>query len=89
MPALGTDAAPRSWIADRLATAPGPLVLVTVGLAYLGLAQVVMALNDPVVHGASMWPAAGLSLGVLMLLPTKSWGWAIGAVALALESMRD
>ena len=83
MSALGTDAAPRSWIAGRLEEAPGPLVFVTVGLAYLGLAQVVMWLNDPVAHGASVWPAAGLSLGVLMLLPTSRWAWAVGAIAMA------
>ena len=58
-------------------------MFVTVGLAYLGLAQVVMWLNDPVAHGASVWPAAGLSLGFLMLLPTSRWGWAVGAIAMA------
>jgi diguanylate cyclase (GGDEF)-like protein len=83
MSALGTDAAPRSWIAGRFAEAPGPLVLVTVGLAYLALAQVVMWLNEPTAHGASVWPAAGLSLAALTLLPTSRWGWAVGAVALA------
>ncbi|HSE07971.1 MAG TPA: EAL domain-containing protein [Nocardioidaceae bacterium] len=83
MPALRTDAAPRSWIAGRLAAAPGPLVLVTVGLSYLGLAQIVMVLSAPADHGASVWPAAGLILAALMLLPTDRWGWALAAVALA------
>jgi diguanylate cyclase (GGDEF)-like protein len=96
MPEAGTDATSRRtrtirvpvdrrgtkrW-GDRLADAPGPVLLVVVGLAYLGLSQLVMLRNDPVT-GASLWPAAGLTLGVLMLVPTHRWAWVVGAVALA------
>lgn len=66
-----------------LASAPGPVLLAAAGLAYLALAQLVMWLNDPVVDGASLWPAAGLSLGLLMLLPTRRWGWVLAGVGLA------
>ena len=47
---------------------------------YLALAQLVLWLNDPVRNGASLWPAAGLSLVVLLLLPTRSWGWVVSAI---------
>lgn len=78
-----TDGARQTWVAARLAAAPGPLLLVVSGLGYLLLAQLVMAVNDPVSNGASLWPAAGLTLAVLMLVPTRSWGWVLGGVALA------
>jgi len=42
----------------------------------------VLWLNDPVRSGAGLWAAAGLSLAAL-LLPTRSWGWVLSAVALA------
>jgi diguanylate cyclase (GGDEF)-like protein len=96
MSAAGTDATPRRTRAvqvpvgppgakrwgDRLADAPGPVLLVVVGLAYLALSQLVMLRDDPVT-GTSLWPAVGLTLGVLMLVPTHRWGWVVGAVALA------
>ena len=69
--------------ARRFAEAPGPLVLVAVGVGYLTLAQLVMALPDPDRHGPILWPAAGLALAALLLLPTDRWVWALGAVALA------
>jgi diguanylate cyclase (GGDEF)-like protein len=71
----------RRW-GDRLTEAPGPVLLVVVGLAYLALSQLVMLRSDPVT-GASLWPAVGLTLGVLMLVPTHRWGWVVVAVALA------
>jgi diguanylate cyclase (GGDEF)-like protein len=96
MPDAGADATPRRtrtarvpvdppvarrW-GDRLADAPGPVLLVVVGLTYLAVSQVVMLRADPTT-GASLWPAAGLTLGALMLVPTGRWGWVLGAVALA------
>jgi diguanylate cyclase (GGDEF)-like protein len=96
MSAVGTESTPRRtttvrvpvkrpgtrrW-GDRLADAPGPVLLVVVGLAYLALSQIVMLRSDPV-SGASLWPTVGLTLGVLMLVPTQRWGWVVGAVALA------
>ena len=65
---------------DRL---PGPVITVITGLAYLGLAQFVLWLNDPVLLGAGFWPAAGLSLALLLLLPTRRWAWVIAGVAAA------
>lgn len=61
----------------------GPLLFLLVGLAYLALAQYVIALNDPVYLGAGFWPAAGLTLGILLLLPTRRWPWVIAAIAVA------
>jgi diguanylate cyclase (GGDEF)-like protein len=54
-----------------------------VGLCYLTLTQLVTWLQGPGTTVATLWPAAGLSLAALMLLPTERWGWALGAVALA------
>jgi diguanylate cyclase (GGDEF)-like protein len=59
------------------------MLLVAAGLGYLALSQVVMWLDGPSGNRAGPWPAAGLSLAVLMLVPTRRWGWALGAIALA------
>lgn len=82
MSGVGSHAESRSP-SRRFAEAPGPLVLVAVGVGYLTLAQLVMALPDPDRHGPTLWPAAGLALAALLLLPTDRWVWALGAVALA------
>ena len=62
---------------------PGPAVAVVVGLCYFALAQYVIWLNDPVNAGAGYWPAAGVTVVALLLLPVRRWGWVIGAVAAA------
>ena len=62
---------------------PGPVVAALVGLCYLGLAQYVIWLNDPVNAGAGYWPAAGVSLVALLFLPVRRWGWVIGAIIAA------
>ncbi len=69
--------------AAGLAALPGPAILVIVGGVYLALAQFVIWLNDPVWVGAGFWPAAGLSLALLLLLPQGKWPWVLGGVALA------
>lgn len=62
---------------------PGLVVFLAVGVSYLSLAQFVMFLNDPVNLGAGFWPAAGLTIAALLLLPTRRWGWVLAAVAVA------
>lgn len=66
-----------------LSAVPGPVVSAVVGLSYVALAQYVIWLNDPVNAGAGYWPAAGLTLVALLLLPVRRWGWVIGAVVVA------
>jgi len=61
----------------------GPVAFLLVCIGYLALAQVTIFLNDPVMAGASFWPAAGLTMGALLLLPTRCWGWVIAAIAVA------
>jgi integral membrane sensor domain MASE1 len=66
-----------------LTAIPGPVVSAVVGLSYVALAQYVIWLNDPVNAGAGYWPAAGLTLVALLLLPVRRWGWVVGAVVVA------
>ena len=61
----------------------GPVLLLGVAAGYLALAQFVVWLNDPVSVGASFWPAAGLSLALLVLVHPSRWGWVLAGVALA------
>ena len=61
----------------------GPLVFVAVALAYGGLAQATVWLHAPAAFAPVFWPGAGLSLAVLLLLPTRRWGWVIAGVAIA------
>jgi signal transduction histidine kinase len=61
----------------------GPAVLALVGAAYLALAQYAIWLNDPVQLGAGFWPAAGLSLGLLLLTDRSRWPWILAGVAIA------
>ena len=61
----------------------GLLLVAILGLGYLALAQFVLWTNDPAQVGMNFWPAAGLTLGTLLLLPTRRWAWALAAIALA------
>ena len=61
----------------------GPFAFASVTVAYLLFAQLVLWLNDSVSAGASLWPAAGVTLAALLLLPTRSWGWVVAAVVVA------
>ena len=62
---------------------PGPVLFALVAAAYLALAQFVIWLNDPVQLGAGFWPAAGLSLGLLLLVDRSRWVWILAGVAIA------
>lgn len=73
-------AEPHQHAVDR---APGPVVGVVVGLSYLALAQYIIWLNDPVNAGAGYWPAAGITLAALLLVPARRWPWVLGAVVVA------
>ena len=66
-----------------LARLPGPALLAIVAAIYLALAQLSIWLNDPIQLGAAFWPAAGVSLGLLLLLDRGAWPWILGGVALA------
>jgi len=61
----------------------GPVAFVSVTVAYFLFAQLVLWLNDPVSAGAGLWPAAGVTLAALLMLPTRSWGWVVAAVTVA------
>ena len=61
---------------------PNGLLLGLVAVAYLALAQYVSVLNNPVQLGAGFWPAAGLSVALLLLLPSRRWPWVLAGIAL-------
>lgn len=73
----------RDPVREFVDSLPGPLLGALVGIVYLGLSQFVIWLNDPVNLGAGFWPAAGVSLALLLLLPKRKWLWVLGAVATA------
>lgn len=66
---------PRAW--------GGVAISAAVAVAYLLLAQFVLWLNDPVFLGAGFWPAGGMTIAVLLLLPTSRWRWVIAGVVAA------
>ena len=61
----------------------GPLLLLGAAAGYLALAQFVLWLNDPVNLGSAFWPAAGFTLGLLVLVSPSRWGWMLAGVAVA------
>ncbi|MDQ1667799.1 MAG: hypothetical protein QOH75_3830 [Actinomycetota bacterium] len=73
----------RAWPIGSLA---GPLVFLVTGGGYLALTQFVVWLNDPVNTGAGLWPAARLSVGASLLLPTRLWAWVVAAVVLPISA---
>lgn len=83
----------RSWNDIRLEVvsgghAGGVILALALGLAHLVLAQFVLRVNDPQQVGMNFWPAAGLTMGALLIVPTRRWPWAVGAIALA-EAVSD
>lgn len=66
----------------------GVILALALGLGHLVLAQFVLRVNDPLQVGMNFWPSAGLNLGVLLLVPTRRWPWAVAAIAVA-EALSD
>src|SRR5690606_27785741 len=66
----------------------GPVVFGVVALLYLLFARHVTLLLDPVTVGAGFWPAAGVMVSALLLLPSRRWGWVVAAVVVA-EAIND
>jgi len=62
--------------------AGGVMLAVILGISHLALAQFVLQVNDPAQVGMNFWPSAGLTLGALLLLPTRRWLWALVAIAI-------
>ena len=71
----------RPPLGPLLARASGPSLLLLVAGVYLALAQLIIWLNDPVQAGASFWPAAGVSLGLLLVTNRRQWPWVLAGVA--------
>jgi diguanylate cyclase (GGDEF)-like protein len=60
-------------------------VAAAVAVAYLLLAQCIDWLNDPLRNGAAFWPAAGVTVAALLVVPTRHW-WMVLSAVLACES---
>jgi diguanylate cyclase (GGDEF)-like protein len=58
-------------------------VFFTTAIGYFLLAQLMISINDPMTAGASFWPAAGLTLGMLLKIPIRQWVFVIAAIALS------
>jgi diguanylate cyclase (GGDEF)-like protein len=56
-----------------------------VAVVYVVLAQYINWLNDPLANGAAFWPAAGVTVAAMLLLPTRHW-WMVAAAVLLSES---
>lgn len=70
----------RAAPAERLLQHTDAVVFLFTFCTYIVLAQVSMLLYDPTLASGTFWPGAGLSLGVLLIIPSRQWGWAILAV---------
>ena len=60
-------------------------IAAAVSVAYLVLAKYITWLNDPLQNGAAFWPAAGVALAALLLVPTRHW-WMVAGAVLVSES---
>ena len=67
----------------RAQWALGPLLFLGVAVGYAGSCQFIAWLNEPVHLGAEYWPAAGFTLGVLVLVRPRLWAWVLAGVAVA------
>lgn len=61
----------------------GPLLLLAAATGYAAFAALAQWLGGGAHWSAGYWPAAGFSLGLLVLTPTRQWGWAIAGIAAA------
>ena len=58
-------------------------IAAAVAVVYVVLAAYINWLNQPLQNGASFWPAAGVTVAALLLVPTRHWWMVAGAVLLA------
>jgi diguanylate cyclase (GGDEF)-like protein len=77
------DAGPPRPGDHRPRSSDGIAIAAVVAASYLLLAQFVIWLNDPVHLGAGFWPAGGLTVAALLLLPTARWRWVLAGAAAA------
>lgn len=67
----------------RVARVAGPLLLAITTLSYFAIAQFIILLGEPVLQGAGFWPAAGVTVSILLLTPTRRWLWVLAGIVLA------
>lgn len=81
LPAASNGRRPAGDGLTALASVPGPVLMGIAALGYFALAQYVIALGDPAQLGAAFWPAAGVSVALLLVLPARRWPWVLAGVA--------
>lgn len=67
----------RKISAQRVASAPGPLITLVVGLACVVLGLSVSWAGDVSETAAGFWPQAGLAIVALLAVPRRRWGWVV------------
>ena len=77
----GTGAVPSSGPSVRRSAGVAAMVVVV----YVVLAQYINWLNQPLQNGAAFWPAAGVTVAALLLVPTRHW-WLVAGAVLVTES---
>ncbi len=63
-----------------MASTPGPVITLVVGVACLVLGLSVFWQGDASQTAAGFWPPAGLSLVALLAVPRARWGWVFAGV---------
>lgn len=66
-----------------LQRASGPAVFAVTAALYFGIARFIVWLDDPIKVGAGFWPAAGVTLAIMLVVPTRRWPWVVGAIVAA------
>ena len=67
---------------EKLLQYSDAVVFLATLVSYVLLTQVSTLLFNPETNAATFWPGAGLSLGLLLMLPNRQWIWVIAAVAI-------
>ena len=65
---------------DELEVVPGLLIAVTIGFVSTVLSLSVIWRGDGSQTAAGFWPAAGVPLVAMILLPFRRWGWVVAGL---------
>lgn len=72
----------RTAPAEKLLQYSNAVIFIVTLVSYVLLTQVSALLFNPATQSGTFWPGAGLTLGLLLMIPSRQWGWVILAVAI-------